>query len=69
MDRLNALSAGCHDRDLARLLGFTFGDPIHHHPVKRQWPLRPMTAPQPPARGASHAQTDPADARLPSSTL
>ena len=24
-----------------------------------------MTAPQPPARGASHAQTDPADARLP----
>ena len=64
IDRLKALYAGFHYRELARILFFTFGYPIHHNTVKRLWHQSPMTAPQPPARGAYHAQTDPADARL-----
>jgi hypothetical protein len=63
-DRLTALDAGVHARELARLLCFTCGSPSHHHTVQRLGPQSPLTAPQPPARGASPAQTDPADARL-----
>jgi hypothetical protein len=58
IDRLKALSAGFHDRDLARMLFFTFGYPIHHHTVKPLWQQRPMTAPQPPARADYHAHPD-----------
>jgi transposase len=50
IDRLKALYAGFHDRELARILFFTFGYPIHHNTVKQLWQQRPMTAPQPPAR-------------------
>ena len=37
VNRLKARYAGFHARELARILFFTFGYPIHHNPVKRLW--------------------------------
>ena len=51
IDRLKALYAGFHYRELARILFFTFGYPIHHNTVKQLWHQSPIPAPQPPARG------------------
>jgi hypothetical protein len=45
IDRLKALYAGFHYRELARILFFTFGYPIHHNTVKQLWQQSPMTAP------------------------
>jgi transposase InsO family protein len=64
IDRLKALYAGFHYRELARILFFTFGYPIHHNTVKQLWHQSPMTAPQQPARGDYHAQPNRAHARL-----
>ena len=64
IDRLKALYAGFHDRELARILFFTFGYPIYHNTVKQLWQQSPMTAPQQPARGEYHAQPHRAHARL-----
>ena len=64
IDRLKALYPGFHYRELARILFFTLGYPIHHNTVKRLWHQSPMTAPQPPAQGDYHAQPDRAHARL-----
>jgi Integrase core domain/Winged helix-turn helix len=64
IDRLKALYAGFHYRELARILFFTFGYPIHHNTVKQLWRQRPMTAPQPPARWDYHAHPDRSQARL-----
>jgi transposase InsO family protein len=64
VDRLKALYPGFHYRELARILFFTLGYPIHHNTVKRLWHQGPMTAPQPPAQGDYHAQPDRAHARL-----
>jgi hypothetical protein len=55
IDRLKALYAGFHYRELARILFFTFGYPIHHNTVKQLWHQSPMAAPQQPARGDYHA--------------
>ena len=64
IDRLKALYAGFHSRELARILFFTFGYPIHHNTVKRLWHQSPITALQPPAQGAYRAYADRAYARL-----
>jgi Winged helix-turn helix len=64
IDRLKALYAGFHYRELAHILFFTFGYPIHHNTVKQLWHQSPMTAPQQPARGDYHAQPNRAHARL-----
>ena len=37
VDQLKALYAGFHSRELARILCFTFGYPIHHNTVKQLW--------------------------------
>jgi hypothetical protein len=37
VDRLKALYAGFHSRELAHILCFTFGYPIHHNTVKQLW--------------------------------
>ena len=54
LDRLKALYAGFHDRELARILFFTFGYPIHHNTVKQLWYQSPIRAPQPPAKGIAY---------------
>jgi hypothetical protein len=64
IDRLKALYAGFHYGELARILFFTFGYPIHHNTVKQLWHQSPMTAPQQPARGDYHAQPNRAHAPL-----
>jgi putative transposase len=64
IDRLKALYAGFHSRELARILFFTFGYPIHHNTVKRLWHQSPITALQPPAQGEYRAYADRAYARL-----
>jgi Winged helix-turn helix len=58
IDRLKALYAGSHDRELARILCFTFGYPIHHHTVKQLWHQSPIPTPQPPPRGDYRAHAD-----------
>jgi transposase len=64
IDRLKALYPGFHYRELARILFFTFGYPIHHNTVKRLWQQSPIPTPQPPIRGDYRAHADRADARL-----
>src|SRR5918992_5733367 len=51
VDRLKALYSGFHYRELARILFFTFGYPIHHNTVKRLWQQSPIPTPQPLIRG------------------
>ena len=64
VDRLKALYSGFHYRELARILFFTFGYPIHHNTVKQLSHWSPSTAPQEPARWDSHARADRVQARL-----
>src|SRR5215510_11303921 len=51
IDRLKALYPDFHYRELARILFFTFGYPIHHNTVKRLWGQRAIPTPPPPPRG------------------
>ena len=51
-------------RDLARILFFTFGYPIHHNTVKQLWDQSPVTAPQSPLRGDYRAHSDRSPTRL-----
>jgi transposase InsO family protein len=64
VDRLKALYGGFHYRELARILFFTFGYPIHHNTAKQLWHQSPSTAPQEPARWDYRAHADRAHARL-----
>jgi transposase len=64
IDRLKALYAGFHYCELARILCFTFGYPIHHNTVKRLWQQSPITAPQESARWDYRAYSDRFHARL-----
>ena len=64
VDRLKALYEGFHYRELARILFFTFGYPIHHNTAKQLWHQSPSTAPQEPARWDYRAHADRAHARL-----
>src|SRR5262245_59591716 len=64
VDRLKALYGGFHYRELARILFFTFGYPIHQNTVKQLWHQSPMAAPQPPSRGDYRAHADRTHARL-----
>ena len=64
VDRLKALYAGFHARELARILFFTFGYPIRHNTVKRLWQQSAVPASPPPTRRAYRAHADRADARL-----
>ena len=64
VDRLKALYSGFHYRELARILFFTFGYPIHHNTVKQLWQQSPITAPQGPARLDYRAHADRFHARL-----
>ncbi len=61
--RLKALYTGFHARELARIVFFTFGDPIHHNTVKQLWQQSPVPT-SPPAPGAYGAQADRASVRL-----
>jgi Winged helix-turn helix len=63
MDRLTALYAGFHARELARILFFPFGYPIHHNTVKRLWDQRAIPTPPPPPRGDSRPSADHTDTR------
>ena len=56
IDRLKALYAGFHYRELARILFFTFGYPMHHNTVKQLWQQSPIPMPQPSIRGDYRAQ-------------
>jgi transposase len=62
--RLKALYAGCHYRELDRILFVTFGYPIHHNTVKQLWQQSPIPTPQPPTQGDYRAHADRAHARL-----
>jgi transposase len=62
--RLKALYAGFHFRELARILFFTFGYPIHHNTVKLLWHQSPVPTSPPPPPGAYRAHADRASARL-----
>jgi transposase len=53
--RLKALYAGFHARELARILFFTFGYPIHHNTVKQLWHQSPVPTSPPPTPGADRA--------------
>jgi transposase InsO family protein len=64
IDRLKALYAGFHDRELARILFFTFGYPIHHNTVKRLWDQSAIPTPPPPPRGDDRPPADHTQARL-----
>lgn len=64
VDQLKAVYAGFHYRELARILFFTFGYPIHHNTVKQLWHQSPITAPQEPARWEYRAHADRSHARL-----
>src|SRR6266508_25101 len=48
IDRLKALYGGFHYRELARIIFFTFGYPIHHNTAKQLWQQSPITPPQEP---------------------
>jgi transposase InsO family protein len=61
--RLKALYAGFHARELARILFFTFGYPIHHNTVKRLWDQSAIPTPPPPPRGDSRPPADHTDTR------
>src|SRR5262249_49074749 len=62
--RLKALYAGFHDRALARILFFTFGDPLHHDTVQQLWQQSPITAPQQLTRSDYHGILNRSQARL-----
>jgi hypothetical protein len=64
IDRLKALYAGFHYRELARILFFTFGYPIHHNTVKQLWHQSSIPTPQPPPRGDYRAHADHTHTRL-----
>jgi Winged helix-turn helix/Integrase core domain len=64
IDQLKALYAGFHARELARILFFTFGYPIHHNTVKQLWQQSSVPTSPPPTQGAYHSRADRADARL-----
>jgi transposase len=64
IDRLKALYAGFHARELARIVFCTFGYPIHHHTVKQLWHRSPVPTAPPPTPGAYRAHADQASARL-----
>jgi hypothetical protein len=51
-DRLKALNARFHYRQLGRILFFTFGDPIHHNTLKQLWHQSMIPTPHPPTRGS-----------------
>jgi hypothetical protein len=53
-----------HARELARILFFTFGYPIHHNTVKRLWQQSPVPTSPPPTQGAYRAHADRTHARL-----
>jgi transposase InsO family protein len=62
IDRLKALYAGFHYRELARIVFFTFGYLIHHNTVRQLWDQSSIPTPQPPPRGdyrtpAEHTHT------------
>jgi len=46
VDRLKALYAGFHYRELARIVFYPFGYPIHHNTGKQLWEQRPVVAVQ-----------------------
>jgi hypothetical protein len=58
VDRLKALYAGFHYRELARILFYTFGYPIHHNTVKQLWEQSPVVAVQQLDRWDYHTQPD-----------
>jgi transposase InsO family protein/transposase len=64
IDRLKALYAGFHYRELARILFFTFGYPIHHNTVKRLWDQSAIPTPPPPPRRDSRPPAEHTDTRL-----
>jgi transposase len=64
VDRLKALYSGFHYRELARILFFTFGYPIHHNTVKQLWHQSPSTAPQEPTRWDYRVPAERSRARL-----
>jgi hypothetical protein len=64
IDRLKALYAGFHYRELARILFFTFGYPIHHNTVKRLWSQSAIPTPPPSPRGDYRPPADHTDTRL-----
>jgi transposase InsO family protein len=64
IDRLKALYAGFHDRELARILFFTFGYPIPHNTVKRLWDQSAIPTPPPPPRRDSRPPAEHTDTRL-----
>ena len=64
INRLKALYAGFHDRELARILFFTFGYPIHHNTVKQLWQQSSITALQEPVQWDYRAYADRFQARL-----
>ena len=64
IDRLKALYAGFHFRELAHILFCTFGYPIHHNTLKQLWQQSPVPTSSPPTSGAYRTQADRAPARL-----
>ena len=64
VDRLKALYAGFHYRELARILFFTFGYPIHHNTVKHLWQHSPVVAVQQLDLWDYHTHPDRSQARL-----
>ena len=64
VDRLKALYAGFHYRELARILFFTFGYPIHHNTVKQLWEQSPVVATQQLDLWDYHTHPDRYQARL-----
>ena len=64
VDRLKALYAGFHYRELARILFYTFGYPIHHNTVKQLWEQSPVVAVQQLDLWDYHTHPDRYQARL-----
>jgi transposase len=64
IDRLKALHAGFHYRELARILFCTFGYPIHHNTVKRLWAQSAIPTPPPPPRRDYRTPADHTHTRL-----
>jgi hypothetical protein len=64
IDRLKALYAGFQYRELARILFFTIGYPIHHNTVKQLWQQSSITALQEPVQWDYRAYADRFQARL-----
>jgi hypothetical protein len=64
VDRLKALYAGFHYRELARILFYTLGSPIHHNTVKQLWEQSPVVAVQQLDLWDYHTHPDRYQARL-----